>query len=42
MAVSVMMRSSFFMHASKNSVCTGSERGPHNASEDAFVLSYTA
>jgi hypothetical protein len=34
MAVSVMMRNSFFM--------TGSERGPHNAGKDAFVLSYIA
>jgi len=40
--VSVTMRSSFFMHASKNPIRAGSERGPHNAAQDAFVLRYTA
>jgi hypothetical protein len=42
MAVSVMMRNSFFMRASKNPICTGSERGAHDAGKDAFVLSYIA
>jgi hypothetical protein len=37
MAVSVKTRSSFFMHVSKNPICTGSERGPRNNGEDAIV-----